>query len=151
MSFVTHLECSATGELYEAGRVHGLSRAGKPLLVRYDLDAVRAHLTKDALAARPPDLWKWRELLPVRRAEDVVTLGVALTPLVALDALGRESGARAPSVKDEGRLPTGSFKARGIAVAVSMAKAFGLTRIAMPTNGNAGAALAAYGARAGMA
>jgi threonine synthase len=150
-TFVTHLECSATGERYEPGRVHGLSRAGKPLLVRYDLDAVRAHLTKEALAARPADMWRWRELLPVGRAEDIVSLGEAATPLVPLDALGREALARAPLVKDEGRLPTGSFKARGISVAVSMAKAFGLTRIAMPTNGNAGAALAAYGARAGMA
>ncbi|MFL6857448.1 MAG: threonine synthase [Allosphingosinicella sp.] len=149
-SFVTHLECSATGERYEAGRVHGLSRAGKPLLVRYDLEAARAQLTRAALAARPADMWKWRELLPVRRAAEIVSLGEAATPLVPLDAIGREAGARAPLVKDEGRLPTGSFKARGIAVAVSMAKAFGLTRIAMPTNGNAGAALAAYGARAGM-
>jgi threonine synthase len=150
-TFVTHLECSATGERYEADHVHGLSQAGKPLLVRYDLDAVRTHLTREALAARPPDLWKWRELLPVRRLEHIVSLGEAATPLVPLEAIGREAGAVAPLVKDEGRLPTGSFKARGIAVAVSMAKAFGLTRIAMPTNGNAGAALAAYGARAGMA
>jgi threonine synthase len=150
-TFVTHLECSATGERYPADRVHGLSQAGKPLLVRYDLDSVRMHLTKDALAGRPADLWKWRELLPVRRAEHIVSLGESATPLVPLEALGREANARAPLVKDEGRLPTGSFKARGIAVAVSMAKAFGLTRIAMPTNGNAGAALAAYGARAGMA
>ncbi|MFL6862416.1 MAG: threonine synthase [Allosphingosinicella sp.] len=149
-NFVSHLECSATGERYEAGRVHGLSRAGKPLLVRYDLEAARARLTRAALAARPADMWKWRELLPVRRAAEVVSLGEAATPLVPLEAIGREAGARAPLVKDEGRLPTGSFKARGIAVAVSMAKAFGLTRIAMPTNGNAGAALAAYGARAGM-
>jgi threonine synthase len=151
VSFVTHLECSATGERHEAGRVQGLSRAGKPLLVRYDLEAVRARLAKEGLASRPPDLWKWRELLPVERDEDVVSLGETATPLVPLAALGREAGARAPLVKDEGRLPTGSFKARGITVAVSMAKAFRLTRIAMPTNGNAGAALAAYGARAGMA
>ncbi|MEA3036968.1 MAG: threonine synthase [Sphingomonadales bacterium] len=150
-TFITHLECSATGERYAADRVHGLSRAGKPLLVRYDLEAVRTHLTREKLAGRPADLWRWRELLPVQRAEDIVSLGEAATPLVPLDALGREARARAPLVKDEGRLPTGSFKARGIAVAVSMAKAFGLDRIAMPTNGNAGAALAAYGARAGMA
>jgi threonine synthase len=150
-AFVTHLECSATGERYAPDRVQGLSRAGKPLLVRYDLAAVRTHLTKDAIAARPPDLWKWRELLPVRRAEDIVSLGEAATPLVPLDGIGSAAVARPPLVKDEGRLPTGSFKARGIAVAVSMARAFGLTRIALPTNGNAGAALAAYGARAEMA
>jgi threonine synthase len=149
-SFVTHLECSATGERYEADRVRGLSRAGKPLLVRYDLAAAREHLTKAALAVRPPDLWKWRELLPVRRAQDIVSLGEAATPLVPLEGIGRDAGGQAPLVRDEGRLPTGSFKARGIAVAVSMAKAFGLPRVAMPTNGNAGAALAAYGARAGM-
>src|SRR4051812_14683014 len=149
-SFVSHLECSATGGRYDPDRVQGLSRAGKPLLVRYDLAAAREHLTKAALAARPADMWRWRELLPVRQAADIVSLGEAATPLVTLDAIGRDAGARAPLVKDEGRLPTGSFKARGIAVAVSMAKAFGLRRIAMPTNGNAGAALAAYGARAGM-
>jgi threonine synthase len=149
-TFVTHLECSMTGERHEAGRLHGLSRAGWPLLVRYDLDAARAHLTKAALAGRPHDLWRWRELLPVVRAQDIVSLGEAATPLVALPRLGEAAGAEAPLVKDEGRLPTGSFKARGIAVAVSMAKALGVRRIAMPTNGNAGAALAAYAARAGI-
>jgi len=145
-SFVTHLECSATGERCEAGRVHGLSRAGKPLLVRYGLDLVKAALTKDRLASRPPDLWRYRELLPVRHARNIVSLGESMTPLIRIR--GEKGGELL--VKDEGRLPTGSFKARGIAVAVSMAKEFGLTRLALPTNGNAGAALAAYGSRAGM-
>jgi threonine synthase len=95
-------------------------------------------------------MWKWRELLPMPAGTDPVSLGEPETPLVALEATGRRHGARAPMVKDEGRLPTGSFKARGLAVAVSMAKHFGVSRIAMPTNGNAGAALAAYGARAGI-
>ena len=149
-TFVTHLECSETGKRYEADVVHGLSRAGKPLLVRYDLDGVRDALTKDALAARPRDRWRWRELLPVRSTTDIVSLGEAETPLIELPRLGKRHGARAPIVKDEGRLPTGSFKARGLAMAVSMAKAFGIQRIAMPTNGNAGAALAAYCAKAGI-
>ncbi|MCW2248233.1 threonine synthase [Azospirillum fermentarium] len=149
-TFVTHLECSYTGERYEADRVHNLSRAGKPLLVRYDLDGVKRALTKDALAARPHDLWRYRELLPVRRVDDIVSLGEAVTPLVPLPRLAARSGGGEVLVKDEGRLPTGSFKARGLVMAVSMAKAFGIARIAMPTNGNAGAALAAYATRAGI-
>ncbi len=149
-TFVSHLECSMTGELHEADRLHGLSRAGKPLLVRYDLDAARRALTPDALAARPMDMWRWRELLPVREAGQIVSLGEAATPLVALPACGRRFGLASLVVKDEGRLPTGSFKARGLAVAVSMAKALGVAKVAMPTNGNAGAALAAYAARAGI-
>jgi threonine synthase len=149
-TFVTHLECSLTGERVEADRPHGLSAAGRPLLVRYDLDAARAELTRDALAARPMDMWRWRELLPVRRTEHIVSLSEAVTPLVPLHRTAARIGSAELLVKDEGRLPTGSFKARGVAMAVSMAKAFGVTRIAMPTNGNAGAALAAYGSRAGM-
>ena len=149
--FMTHLECSLTGERYDAGQLHNLSRAGKPLLARYDLDKVAAGLSRELLAARPQGMWKWRELLPLPEGAEPVSLGEPETPLVTLDALGRRHGVRAPIVKDEGRLPTGSFKARGLAMAVSMAKHFGVTRIAMPTNGNAGAALAAYGARAGIA
>ena len=144
--FVTHLECSLTGERHEAGRLHNLSRAGKPLLVRYDLDAVARALTRDVLAARPAGMWKWRELLPLPQGVEPVSLGEAETPLVALPRTGGDN----LIVKDEGRLPTGSFKARGLAMAVSMARHLGVTRIAMPTNGNAGAALAAYGARAGI-
>jgi threonine synthase len=149
-TFVTHLECSATGEPYAADEVHNLSRAGKPLLVRYDLEGVRKALTKEALAGRPEDLWRYRELLPVRAAADVVSLGEAMTPLVRLPRIAAQLGAEEVIVKDEGRLPTGSFKARGIALAVSMAKAFGIRHMAMPTNGNAGAALAAYASRAGI-
>jgi threonine synthase len=149
-TFVSHLECSEMGERYEADVVHGLSRSGKPLLVRYDLDGVRGALTKAALAERPRDLWRWRELLPVRKTSNIVSLGEGETPLIDLPKLGKRHGARAPIVKDEGRLPTGSFKARGLVMAVSMAKAFGITRIAMPTNGNAGAAMAAYCAKAGI-
>ena len=149
-SFVTHLECSMTGERYDADTLQGLSRVGRPLLVRYDLDGVRGAMTRETLAARPADLWKYRELLPVRSPDDIVSLGEQATPLVTLDRVGAKRGARAPIVKDEGRLPTGSFKARGLVMAISMAKALGVKTIAMPTNGNAGAAAAAYAARAGI-
>src|SRR5947208_1780032 len=110
-TFVTHLECGMTGEHYEANRLHGLSRVGRPLLVRYDLAGVRAALSKDTLAARPADLWRYRELLPVRRTGNIISLGETMTPIVPLDAIARETGAAALLVKDEGRLPTGSFKA----------------------------------------
>ncbi|WP_267381684.1 MULTISPECIES: threonine synthase [unclassified Sphingomonas] len=146
-TFVTHLECSLTGERYEADTLHGLSRAGRPLLVRYDLAAAAASLSRDALEARATDLWRWRELLPVRDTADVVSLGEIETPLIPIP---RSSGSPNVLVKDEGRLPTGSFKARGLVMAVAMAKELGVTRIAMPTNGNAGAALAAYATRVGI-
>ncbi len=144
--FVSHLECSLTGERHEADRLHNLSRAGKPLLVRYNLDAVAKSLSRLVLAGRPGGMWKWRELLPLARGVEPVSLGEPETPLVPLTRTGGPN----LIVKDEGRLPTGSFKARGLAMAVTMAKHFGVTRMAMPTNGNAGAALAAYGARAGI-
>lgn len=149
-SFVTHLECSITGECYAAREVHGLSRAGRPLLVRYDLPGAGRHLTRAALADRPQDMWRYREILPVRRPANVVSLGEGATPILRLPGMGARHGAAELLVKDEGRLPTGSFKARGVGMAVSMAKEFGIKKIAMPTNGNAGAALAAYGARAGI-
>jgi threonine synthase len=145
---VTHLECSLTGERYQAGEIHNLSRAGKPLLVRYDLDAAARTLTRDSLAARAPDMWKWRELLP--HQGQPVSLGEGETPIVPLPKTAAREGASSLLIKDEGRLPTGSFKARGLAMAVTMAREFGIRRMAMPTNGNAGAALAAYGARAGI-
>ena len=149
-TFVTHLECSATGERYPADELHNLSRAGKPLLLRYDLAGVKKSLSREALAQRPHDLWRYRELLPVRRVENIVSLGEAITPIVAMPKLAKKLTAAEILVKDEGRLPTGSFKARGLAMAVSMAKALGVTHMAMPTNGNAGAALAAYASRAGI-
>jgi threonine synthase len=149
-TFVSHLECSYTGERYDADHLHNLSRAGKPLLVRYDLAGVARALTKDALRERPPDLWRYRELLPVRRASDIVSLGEAMTPLVPLPNLRARLGGGEILVKDEARLPTGSFKARGLVMAVSMGKALGVRHMAMPTNGNAGAALAAYASRAGI-
>ena len=145
-TFVSHLECSLTGEIYEADKLQGLSRAGRPLLVRYDLDAVRANLPRALLEARATDMWRWRELLPVRRTGNVVSLGEIETPLIPI----AKSGGHNVLVKDEGRLPTGSFKARGLVMAVAMAKELGVTKIAMPTNGNAGAALAAYASRVGI-
>jgi threonine synthase len=149
-TFVTHLECAYTGERYEADRPHNLSKVGKPLLVRYDLRAVAKALSRDALARRAPDLWRYRELLPVRRTDDIVSLGEAMTPLIRMPRLEKRLGGGELLIKDEGRLPTGSFKARGLVMAVSMAKAFGIRHMAMPTNGNAGAALAAYASHAGI-
>ncbi len=145
-TFVSHLECGLKGDHYPADQLHGLSKAGKPLLVRYDLKALAKSVSKEMIARRPADLWRYREFLPVRRAEHIVSLGEITTPLIRAHKL--ETGKGALLIKDEGRLPTGSFKARGVCVAVSMAKALGITRIAMPTNGNAGAALAAYASRA---
>jgi threonine synthase len=148
--FVTDLECSLTGERYDAGKVQGVSSAGKPLLVRYDLAAAKAKLSREVIGSRPANMWKWRELLPLPEGVAPVSLGEPQTPIIALDRTAARAGASQLLVKDEGRLPTGSFKARGLAMAVSMARHFGVERIAMPTNGNAGAALAAYGARAGI-
>ena len=147
---VMHLECSLTGEKYAAGEVHNLSRAGKPLLVRYDLDAARRTLSREDVAGRERGMWKWRELLPLPDGAEPVSLGEIETPILDLPRTAARAGASRLLVKDEGRLPTGSFKARGLAMAVTMARHFGIRRIAMPTNGNAGAALAAYGAAAGI-
>lgn len=149
-NFVTHLECGLTGEHYPAGQIHQLSAAGRPLLVRYDLPAISRVLTREVLASRPDTLWKWRELLPMADYSNRVELGETATPILPLDRTAARLGADTLLVKDEGRLPTGSFKARGLALAISMAKELGITSIAMPTNGNAGAAAAAYAAAAGI-
>ena len=148
--FVTHLECSLTGEAEPAGEPHNLSRAGKPLLVRYDIDRARRTMTRESLALRPQGMWKWRELLPLAADTEPVSLGEPETPIIHLPETARKAGASGLLVKDEGRLPTGSFKARGLTMAISMAKQFEIKSVALPTNGNAGAALAAYAARAGM-
>ena len=151
-SFVTHLECSMTGKRYEPGRVYGLSEAGRPLLVRYDLPALAGALTKEKLAMRAGGFWRYREFLPISNGENAIELGEVVTPLVHLPRIGRKLGVERGEimVKDDSRLPTGSFKARGLAIAVAMAKELGLTHLAMPTNGNAGAAMAAYASRAGL-
>src|SRR5258708_25663510 len=143
-TFVTHLECSLTGERYPADTLQTLSKAGRPLLVRYDLDGVRRALPREALPARPQTLWRYRELLPVRRSENVVSLGEVVTPLVPLPRLAARlaaSGELLPT--DECRLPTGSLKARGLALAVSMAKGLGGGTMVMPTNRKPGAGMAA--------
>ncbi|MEO2031957.1 MAG: threonine synthase [Planctomycetaceae bacterium] len=147
-TFVTELQCGLNGDCYEADTVQTLSKAGRPLLVRYDLNKLSKSITREELSARPADLWRYREFLPVRRTEDIISLGEFRTPLVRLSKL--ETGAGQLIVKDEGRLPTGSFKARGLCMAVSMARELGIAKVAMPTNGNAGAALAAYASRAGI-
>ncbi len=149
-TFLTHLECSGTGSRYEPYRLHSLSDTGHPLLARYDLEALAGQVTKETLAARPPDMWRYREFLPVRSTASIVSLGEVMTPIVSLPAAATRVGSRSLLVKDESRLPTASFKARGLCVAVSMAKELGVTRAALATNGNAGAALAAYGRRADM-
>ena len=149
-TFVTHLECSLTGKHYPADVLHNLADSGKPLLVRYDLQKLARFLDKDMLKTRPAEFWRYREFLPVRRKENIVRLGEVMTPLLPSQHLGHSLQMDNVLIKDEGRLPTGSFKARGIALAVSMAKELGVTRMAMPTNGNAGAALAAYCSRAGI-
>lgn len=149
-SFVTHLECSYTGKVYPADQLHGLSEAGKPLLVKYDLEALGKAIDKDDLLRRQPEFWRYREFLPVRKSENVVRLGEVMTPILPAPTLQKDYGCGEILIKDEGRLPTGSFKARGIALAVSMAKELGVKNMAMPTNGNAGAALAAYCSAAGI-
>jgi threonine synthase len=149
-TYATHLECSASGERYDIGQLQGLSAAKKPLLVRYDLASLAREVPRAAISARQPGLWRWRELLPVPDVAHVVSLGEIETPLIPLTRSARPAGFRPPLVKDEGRLPTGSFKARGLCLAISMARAFGVQRVAIPTNGNAGAAMAAYAAAAGM-
>jgi threonine synthase len=149
-SYATQLECSLTGQAHDIGQLQGLSAAKKPLLARYDLAALKRAVPREQIAARAPGLWRWHELLPVPDPAYVTSLGEVETPLVPLSRSGRPRDFRPPLVKDEGRLPTGSFKARGLCIAVSMARVHSVRRVAIPTNGNAGAAMAAYAAQAGM-
>jgi threonine synthase len=148
---VTHLECANCGLEYEARRLHNLcTKCGKPLLVRYDLQQAARTLTKESLPARRADLWRYREVLPVDRDENIVSLGEGWTPLLHAETLGRQLGLSELYIKDESQNPTQSFKARGMAAAVSMAKELGAQKLAVPSAGNAAGALAAYAARAGM-
>jgi threonine synthase len=149
-SALLHLECSRTGETYDADRVQGVSDVGAPLLARYDLERVRARLTREEIAGRPHDLWRYHEVLPVRDPSHVTTLGEGMTPLLPLSTYGAAVGIPRLLMKDEGLIPTGTFKARGAAVGVSRARELGVRAVAMPTNGNAGAAWSMYAARAGM-
>ena len=150
-SYLSHLECPRDGRSYDAGVPQKVCGCGSPLLARYDLKALAEGVTRDQISAGPPSLWRYHPLLPVSAPEAVVTLGEGLTPIVGLPKYGAQIGVPRLVVKDEGLLPTGSFKGRGAAVGVSRAQELGITAIAMPTNGNAGAAWATYAARAGMA
>jgi len=148
-SYVTHLESALDGTSLPAGQVHTVHQ-GRPLWVRYDLERVRQAVTPARLRERGPSLWRYRELLPLPLDEDPVTMGEGMTPLLPCPRLGAYLGLSRLWVKDESQLPTGSFKSRGMTTAVSLARHFGLRRLAIPTAGNAGGALAAYGARAGL-
>jgi threonine synthase len=146
---VSHLEGAIDGTYLPFGHLAGL-HAGRPIVVRYDLDAVRRAVTPADIAGRPPTLWRYRELLPLPSNVEPVTLGEGMSPLLPCPRLGRQLGLPNLYVKDESQLPTGSFKSRGMTAAVSMAKWLGVKRVALPTAGNAGGAAAAYAARAGM-
>jgi threonine synthase len=149
-SALSHLDCPRCGARHDADQRHGTCACGSPLLARYDLRQVARQASPRGIAGRPADLWRYHELLPVRQPGSVVSLGEGMTPLLAMPRLGRALGVPHLLMKDEGLLPTGTFKARGAAVGVSRAAELGVAAIAMPTNGNAGAAWSAYGARAGM-
>ena len=151
--YVTHLECSMTGKKYPANEIQGLSEVGRPLLVRYDLEKIKKEISREEISNSKIDgLWRYSPLLPVKNPEDRVTLGEIITPLIKLknSVNYNKEDKGLVLVKDEGRLPTGSFKARGLCLAVSMAKQFKLNHLAIPTNGNAGAAMAAYATHAGI-
>ncbi|MEH1165445.1 threonine synthase [Micromonospora sp. CPCC 205539] len=148
--YLTHLECPRCGREHAADQLQNLCECGSPVLARYDLPAVAKAVTPERFPLRPADLWRYRELLPVGDPRYVTTLGEGWTPLLRAPAYGAEIGIADLMVKDEGLVPTGSFKARGAAVGVSRARELGVERIAMPTNGNAGSAWATYAARAGM-
>lgn len=151
MNYLSHLECGRCGAQHAAGRLHNLCTAcGGPLLARYDLAAARADLDRDGLAARPPDLWRWHELLPVQDPIHRISLGEGGTPLYPVPRLGAALGLADLWLKDEGLNPGGSFKSRGAAAGVSRARELGARTIALPTAGNAGAAWALYCARAGL-
>ncbi len=142
--FVSHLYCPKCQATYESEKVVQLCSCGGPLLVAYDMQKVGKHFSKKDLIGRKADLWRYRELLPVKKEENIVSLGEGMTPLLALKNLGAEINLPNLYLKDEGIIPTGTFKARGAAVGVSRAKELGIKVLAMPTNGNAGAAWSLY-------
>lgn len=147
--FVTHLESALDGTRFDKNTIQTVHQ-GRPLWVCYDLAAVRQAVHPDDFVRRPPSLWRYRELLPLPASSQPVTLGEGMSPLLGCPRLGRDLGLAHLHIKDEAQLPTGSFKSRGMTMAVSLAHHFGSKRLAIPTAGNAGGALAAYGARAGM-
>jgi threonine synthase len=148
---VKHLECSSCHRQYPARQLHNVcTECGKPLLVRYDLQRISKFMTKQNIFSRVSSLWRYREVLPVRREDNIVSLGEGWTPLIHAKSLGASLGMEQVYVKDESLNPTQSFKARGMAVAVSMAKELGVKKLAAPSAGNAGGALGAYCARANL-
>ncbi len=150
-SFLSHLECTACHETYDADETHTTCPScAKVLYARYDLDACRGAFSRDDLRGRSGGMWRWRELMPVRDPEHIVSLGEGHTPLLHARGVGARHGASHLYIKEEGLNPTGSFKARGLSAAVSRAKELGLRDVAIPSAGNAASALSAYGARAGM-
>jgi threonine synthase len=151
MNYLTHLECGLCGHQYDADQLWNLCPAcGKPLLARYDLQAAGQALNRKDLAGREPTLWRYRELLPVRDPRFSLSLGEGWTPLVQATRLGQVTGFEDLFIKDEGLNPTGSFKARGLAVAVSRAYELGVKAVSIPSAGNAAGAMSAYAALAGM-
>jgi threonine synthase len=150
MPGATHLECTATGEHFESETLSGLSPTGKPLFARYDLDAVRPGFGLADMATRRADLWRYAEVLPVRDPKARIALGEGWTPLIDAPRTAARLGVEKVWVKDEGQNPTGSFKARGLCLAVSRAFELGAEAVALPSAGNAGSAAAAYGAAVGM-
>ncbi|MDV2683341.1 threonine synthase [Alkalihalophilus lindianensis] len=149
-SYVSHLYCPKCSKNYSVDDKQNLCECGSPLLVSYDYKALKEEWTKEDLVHREADLWRYHELLPVKKEENIVSLGEGMTPLLTMSELGKEYGITNLLMKDEGLIPTGSFKARGSAVGVSKAKELGVEELAMPTNGNAGAAWSLYAARAGI-
>ncbi len=146
----THLECTATGERHESEQLIGLSPAGKPLFARYDLSAIAKWFTPDRVATRRADLWRYEEVLPVRDRGCQVSLGEGWTPLTDAPRTADRLGIRRVLIKNESLNPTGSFKDRGLCLAVSRALELGAKELALPSAGNAGSAAAAYGAAAGL-
>jgi len=150
-STLTHLECGRCGATCDPGRLHNLcSKCAKPLLARYDLAAAARTLTKESLRSRRSDLWRYEEVLPVRDEKAAIRLGEGWTPLVLAPRLGEQLGCPRTSIKDESLNPTGSFKARGLAVAVSRAFELGAKELAIPSAGNAAGAMCAYAAAVGL-
>jgi threonine synthase len=149
-SYLTHLECPRCNRTYNADVLQNLCDCGSPLFPRYDLKEVSQFVSREDFGYRVHSLWRFRELLPVRNLQNVVTLFEGFTPLISVDRVGSEIGVRKLILKDESLNPTGSFKARGLSVAISRAKELGVTEVCLPTAGNAGGAAAAYASRAGM-
>jgi threonine synthase len=151
MSYLLTLECSDCGKTYEPNEVYTFCPdCQAPLLSRYDLESAHDQLDRDRIHARPKGMWRWRELLPVKKSENIITLGEGDTPLLLAPRLGKILGLSDLYVKDESSNPTGSFKARGLSAAVSKAKELGIKKVIIPTAGNAGGAMAAYAARGGL-